>query len=60
MSEESAPKNQIPVPFTVRVRCGGGNKTSILVTIPRDVVSLTKIKNGDWVKLTLEEVIKAE
>lgn len=44
--------------FTVRVRSGGGKGTSMLITIPRDIVALLSIEKGDWVKLAIEEVFK--
>jgi len=39
------------VAFVAQARSGGGAGSSILVTLPKHVVSLFDIKNGDYLQL---------
>jgi len=39
------------VAFVAQARSGGGTGSSILVTLPKQVVQLFKIKDGDYLQL---------
>lgn len=44
------------VSFIVQARAGGGNKGSILLTIPKQIVKLKKIKDKDYIKCTIKKI----
>jgi len=44
------------IAFIVQVRSGGGVGKSVILTIPKDVVTLIKLKSQDYVKCTIKKV----
>lgn len=44
------------VSFIVQVRSGGGVGKSVILTIPKDVVNLLKLKSQDYVKCTIKRI----
>ena len=44
------------IAFVVQVRSGGGIGKSVILTVPKDVVNLLKLKSQDYVKCTIKKV----
>jgi hypothetical protein len=44
------------VSFPARLRAGGGSGASVQVTIPRDVVNLLGLKEGDYVQIYIKKI----
>lgn len=44
------------ISFIVQVRSGGGVGKSVIMTVPKDVVNLLKLKSQEYVKCTIKKV----
>lgn len=44
------------VPFIAQVRVGGGKSGSILITVPKEVATLLKLSNKDYVKCVIKKI----
>lgn len=47
------------IAFIVQVRSGGGVGKSVILTVPKDIVNLLKLKSQDYVKCTIK-IVKME
>lgn len=44
------------IAFIVQVRSGGGVGKSVILTVPKDVVNLLKLKSQEYVKCTIKKI----
>ncbi|MBS7270658.1 MAG: AbrB/MazE/SpoVT family DNA-binding domain-containing protein [Candidatus Freyarchaeota archaeon] len=48
--------SQEDVSFIAQLRSAGGSGTSVQVTIPKDIASLLRLKEGDYVRIAVKKI----